>query len=565
MDDITSLNPFFAPAEMTNPQLLFQTGVYAYALFQSANFISEGSELLLLVPAISTMVGSVVLPVLGAVPDAMMVLFSAIGSDAQQTVSVGVGALAGSTIMLLTIPWFLAVFGGRVTLKTVEGKQMATYKKRQGDPADWEKLMPPNSVSLTGTGVSVGNEICANARLMFLTTMTYVVVLVPGFFVDNKNHTQQEQAEIEKYFALFGAVLCFVEFLYYLYVQWNGSDSDNAQDTVADKMVRAIKDGEITLLGAMVDFQRIVADSHGKTNEMSSALIAKIPIEQVRRMCKILAPFYAYYDQNHDNQIDFDEFRMILTDLHEIKDKETVEIMFKRADTDQSGYINFEEFVSCLISYALEVRVPDHHHEQHHITAVSKYVEKLGDDEGEDDEEEDEDVPEDLADLSPEEQQKRIKLRSLWQMGLGTALVLGFSSPMVDCLAELGHRVDLSPFYISFVLAPLASNASELVAAYNYAQKRTQKTMTISLSTLEGAACMNNTFCLGVFLFLVYSKELAWQFTSETIIIIAVEVAIAIHASRSSVMSLGGAVCVLAMYPLSLGFVWFLESKVGLD
>ena len=31
-------------------------------------------------------------------------------------VSVGVGALAGSTIMLLTLPWFLAVLGGRVDI-----------------------------------------------------------------------------------------------------------------------------------------------------------------------------------------------------------------------------------------------------------------------------------------------------------------------------------------------------------------------------------------------------------------------------------------------------------------
>lgn len=67
--------------------------------------ISDGSELLLLVPAVAGLVGSVVLPVLGAVPDGAIVLFSGMGDDAQAQLSVGVGALAGSTIMLLTIPW----------------------------------------------------------------------------------------------------------------------------------------------------------------------------------------------------------------------------------------------------------------------------------------------------------------------------------------------------------------------------------------------------------------------------------------------------------------------------
>jgi hypothetical protein len=44
-------------------------------------------------------------------------------------VQVGVGTLAGSTVMLLTIPWFLAVLGGRVELDA-QGKPM--YGKLRG-------------------------------------------------------------------------------------------------------------------------------------------------------------------------------------------------------------------------------------------------------------------------------------------------------------------------------------------------------------------------------------------------------------------------------------------------
>ena len=86
-------------------QVLFLGGVYGFILFKSSNLISDGSELLLLVPSLAGIVGSVVLPVLGAVPDGAIVLFSGMGPDAQKQLSVGVGALAGSTIMLLTLPW----------------------------------------------------------------------------------------------------------------------------------------------------------------------------------------------------------------------------------------------------------------------------------------------------------------------------------------------------------------------------------------------------------------------------------------------------------------------------
>ena len=50
-------------------QVLSLTMVYAYILFTATNMLSDGSELLLLVPSMAGIVGSVVLPILAAVPD----------------------------------------------------------------------------------------------------------------------------------------------------------------------------------------------------------------------------------------------------------------------------------------------------------------------------------------------------------------------------------------------------------------------------------------------------------------------------------------------------------------
>jgi hypothetical protein len=104
-----------------------------------------------------------------------------------------------------------------------------------------------------------------------------------------------------------------------------------------------------------------------------------------------------------------------------------------------------------------------------------------------------------LKHLSPEEQQTLIFRRSCYMMGLGSAIVILISDPMVAVLGELGARTGIPAFYIAFVLAPMASNASELVAAYNYAQKKTRASISISLATLLGAAIMNNTFVLGMY------------------------------------------------------------------
>ncbi|CAN0455210.1 unnamed protein product [Ectocarpus sp. 8 AP-2014] len=122
---------------------------------------------------------------------------------------------------------------------------------------------------------------------------------------------------------------------------------------------------------------------------------------------------------------------------------------------------------------------------------------------------------------------------------------------MVDVLGVLGDRTGISSFYISFVLAPLASNASELIAAFNYSLKKTSRTI--------GAACMNNTFCLGVFMFLIYFRNLAWEFSAETVTILLVQAVMAVLSLRNTFRVVDG-VMVLSLYPLSLMVVAGLEA-----
>ena len=114
--------------------------------------------------------------------------------------------------------------------------------------------------------------------------------------------------------------------------------------------------------------------------------------------------------------------------------------------------------------------------------------------EGNEEEEETEEIPEDFTTLSPDEQQRAIKLRAFRMLAIGTVLVIYFSDPMVDTMQEIASRASVNPFYVSFVLAPLASNSSEVLASQYYASKKTRKTISVSLSALEGAASMNNTF-----------------------------------------------------------------------
>eukprot|EP00403_Amphidinium_massartii_P019308 CAMPEP_0178412988 /NCGR_PEP_ID=MMETSP0689_2-20121128/22298_1 /TAXON_ID=160604 /ORGANISM="Amphidinium massartii, Strain CS-259" /LENGTH=563 /DNA_ID=CAMNT_0020034251 /DNA_START=98 /DNA_END=1789 /DNA_ORIENTATION=- len=561
-------------------QILFLTGMYGYVLFLASNLISDGSELLLLVPRFAPVVGSVVLPVLGAVPDGMMVLFSGLGPDAQNQVSVGVGALAGSTIMLLTLPWFLAILSGRVNI--VDGKP--TYKRPAGADPSWTKLDPPTNLSLLSTGVAVTQELKTNAKTMCMTCLAYAIIQVPALMHDhNKSGDTTKQYEkalkneagAENLWALVGLFACIVLFARYLYDMWKESQHTEGAvvDKIAETNVQAMKSGQLSLRGALAQFRTFSWDSLCNKGNLDEVLLDKRSMDEVKRMCKILAPFFAYYDANGDNKIDCDEFCMIFKDVHEALPLDMQKRMFEAADVDQSGYISFEEFVACLMSFALDpcndLSDQGDTGRKRHMVDPKTYLkqdEKKGDEEEEDDEEQEmEDIPEDLADLEPEAQQVIIKRRAFMKMAFGTGLVLIFSDPMVDLLGEIGNRLDISGFYVAFVLAPLASNASELVAAYNYAKKRTVGSITTSLSTLEGAGIMNNTFCLGIFLALVYFKHLAWEFTAETLSIVIIQFAVAAVVLTRDVSTLLDGVIVLSFYPLSLLLVYVLENKLGLD
>jgi len=279
------------------------------------------------------------------------------------------------------------------------------------------------------------------------------------------------------------------------------------------------------------------------------------------------------------------EFSKILLDLGEALPEDIENEIFAAADHGGDGKVDFDDFVMLMIKYCngetsigngsvaafreqtMSIAGGAVHSrgtaagEREASSLHRQLLEGDGEEEGDSEEEE---FPEDLQGLSPSEQQKAVKLRAFWMMGVGTVLVLIFADPAVEVLNEIGKRTGVPSFYISFILAPLASNASELVATYKYAAKKTKNSMTIGLSTLLGAACMNNTFCLAIFYCLVYFQQLVWKFTAEIMVIVLVQFVVGAVAMKP-VMKLRDAVIILACYPASLLFVWTLNNIFGIE
>ncbi|GBG28916.1 Sodium/calcium exchanger NCL1 [Hondaea fermentalgiana] len=591
-------------------QLMFLGLVYGFVLYQASNMIADGSELLLLLPEVAPIVGSVVIPVLGALPDSAVILFSGLGDihEAKEQLQVGVGALAGSTIMLLTIPWTLSIVAGRVSISKSSGR--CCYAKPANAPASWKKLRGDEKNPWRNTGVEADAQAMrSGARNIGLTAISYLIIQGAAFAYKRGDDPEAGLAAHEKVFAAIGLILCTALFLRYLYKQVRGSKDDKVlQNIVDDKRAYALKSGMLSLQGA---FFNTLSSEFG--NSQQSGLLESEHRKQ--RFESVVRKFFRQYDVNGDDSIDAHELQLLLADLHIQHTKENLNNFMNEMDTDGDGKIHFTEFLDSMIklvkpkgsdaaaqntsrygSNGSTVRsdVADDQLDElmeHHVNnspsavrrniesqrgqlarAMSSSAERNGDqeaqsgdgDNADNDEEEEEEVPEDLADLPPEKQRRIIIFRSFRLMITGTVLVLLFSDAMVDVMGQMGKVLGISSFYISFILAPLASNASEFIASYSYALKKTSKTVTISLTSLTGAAIMNNTLCLGVFLALVYFRGLAWEFSAETISILFVESCM-IFVAYQRVQTLRMAVFVFSLFPLSLVIVYVLENVFGLD
>mmetsp|Transcript_23350 Transcript_23350/g.32619 ORF Transcript_23350/g.32619 Transcript_23350/m.32619 type:complete len:572 (+) Transcript_23350:144-1859(+) len=558
--------------EVGNTGLFWLFLSYGYVLYFASNMISEGSDLLLLIPSMAGLVGGVVLPLLGAVPDGAIMLFSGLGDieTAQETLSVGVGALAGSTIMLLTIPWALSIYAGRVDIGP-DGKP-----NYFGKP----KLSPSNANDYGDkTGVIINPEVSQGGIIMLVTLIPYFMIQGAAMFIHGPT---EAVAAGEKYWALAGLIICLTGFFSYLFMQVQASNAGQDRLQRVQVMKKLMQDGAVSLRGALraniVEIEMkstrnisgaIANQSYGAVEVVDKPIDPSIPNvnppPEVRSILKdVLGEAFQQFDTDGNGNLSKKEVQIFLHDFHETIDDSEVEKIFNLLDVDSNGVVDFDEFIgACYYFIVHEEQAHDEDHD-HPMDEVEKegYAGEIADkifDDQEGEVEEEEEIPEDIIDLSPEEQQKAIKMRSFRMLTIGTGLVILFSDPMVDVMQEIATRLGLSPFYVSFILAPLASNASEVIASQYYASKKTRKTISVSFAALEGAAAMMNTFCLSIFMGLIYWRGLAWQYTAETIAIVVVELILSILVQRE-VMTMKWGLFVFSLFPLSLVLVATLEA-----
>ena len=192
-------------------------------------------------------------------PDGAIVLFSGIGPDAQTQLDVGIGALAGSTVMLITIPWFLAIYGGRVNLGP-DGQPK--YSVVKGKPRLSENMLWKSGVTVGAAGMPVVRNM---AYWMGATAFPYVVMTCGALYAEDKHGGITNQADIDDgqakqearmitwyaYCSVFLTLGFFIAYLKYQYDRAYGEEDTPSLDTRQRRAVTSTVQGGLGLVAAV--------------------------------------------------------------------------------------------------------------------------------------------------------------------------------------------------------------------------------------------------------------------------------------------------------------------------
>ncbi|XP_059443115.1 sodium/calcium exchanger NCL-like isoform X2 [Corylus avellana] len=508
----------FLPCTTSALGNLFLILVYGYFMFLAATYLSDGSELLLeiLGPGI---VGGLLLPILGAAPDSLIILASGLSgttADAQSQVSVGMGLLAGSTVMLLTILWGSCVIVGKCDL--VDSKAMDEQNTK--------------GYSLTESGVSTDIWACYTARIMAISVIPFVIVQIPLIF----NSTSWRRLAV-----LIGLIVSLLLLASYCLYQV-------LQPWIQKRKLAYVKHTHV-IVGLLKHLrQRALGRLHRDDGSPNDDVIDKL---------------FSAIDTNKDGNISKAELRVLIVgiefeEIDDLDQEDAVDRVMKEFDTSHDEVIDKDEFVQGIKRWLRKLRLrrpascdPGPHttkflHDYHHEVKRE----------------------EDLLDVRDQCDEVvggvvSFKWKAVLLLVLGAIIAVAFADPLVDAVDNFSAATSIPAFFISFIVLPLATNSCEAVSTIITASRNKRKTASLTFSELYGAATMRNVLSLSVFLALVYMRGLPWDFTAEMLVVLIVCVVMGALGSFRTHYPLWTSILAILLYPFSLALVYVFHSVFG--
>ncbi|KAM3696726.1 hypothetical protein ACJW31_06G060300 [Castanea mollissima] len=528
---------------------LFLMVVYGYLMYFAAMLLTDGSEHFIEILG-HGIVGGLVLPILGALPDAMLVIVSGIfgtTGTAQSQISIAMGMVAGSTVLLLTIIWGSCVVAGKCDLVDSVAQDAQDTK----------------GFNLTESGVSTDIWTSYTAGMMFISVIPLLIVQI----LETLNSSLWRHIAV--LIGLIASLLLLVSYSTYKVLQpW-----------IQNKKIDYVKHKHFILAFLRHLRRHALGRLLREDGEPDKGFIEKL---------------FSAIDVNHDGQISASELRALIVGIEfeeiDLDLDDAVNIIMNNFDTSGDSNIEKHEFVNgistwlkktaarnpvsetkllndlhmvkiCSVSYSyfqinrclyefLEILTQKIKRERDLLDvkgATSIQTGILGGN----------------VKVEGVKKSKRASIKAVLLLLLGTIIAAAFADPLVDTIDNFADATSIPAFFISFIVLPLATSSRDTVSAIRLASQDKRHTASLSFSEIYGTVTIHNVLSIPVFLAVVYIRGLTWDFSSEVLVILIVSIVMGSLGSFRTHFPLWTSILAILLYPFSLALIYVLRYCYG--
>ncbi|CAI7824306.1 unnamed protein product [Closterium sp. NIES-53] len=521
------------------------------------------------------LIGGLFLPMLGAMPDTVLILVSGLGGskeEAQEEVLVGMGVLAGSTVMILTVAWGGSLLCGRCDLEE---------KQRSDGSVDLvardKTLTRP--WDLKGTGVTTDEQTRLGAWIMMATVVPFLIMQVQDLRCCPPGCSRPRSTT-------------------------RACTSCNAAPT--PPLLPAHPTKPLPLHQVLSPWLQSSKINHARMHLMRARALHHLHDLALQNTwggllqpdgtpnCETIHRVFRHFDEDGNGTLSRSELKGLVLGLGirsqapgDVPADDEVAAWMRDFDSNSDGEIGHGQLANAKgqlegLEQELEEEVEDEEEEEVVKTPAQIYREvqdSVGSGPACS-------VPSRALFSSPSPSlfpSSSLSLRlflslspscrcplyahhprqAIMLIAGGAVLVGCFADPVIGSITAFSRASNIPAFFVAFVVTPLASNASELVSSLYFAMKKRRRTASLTYSQVYGAITMNNTMCLGTFLALIYFRGLAWEFSSEVVIILLNTFVVGLLGGSRHTFPTWMAFPVLLLYPASLAIVACLDTYLG--
>ncbi|KAL8460586.1 hypothetical protein ACS0TY_032203 [Phlomoides rotata] len=512
-EDLDKSNPSLAAPESCEPTygvlpcssnawgLLFLIVVYEILLSLGGKYVGMGSELFFAITG-PGIVGGSLFQFLGTIPQIVLVLVSALSGSveaAQQRATLGMGLVAGTTVMLLTLIWGASIVLGSYDLSEATIIDTSGTQKER---------------TLKGVGVVTDVETSYTARIMAITLIPFLIILLAKAF------TSSSGKRVVMLIALIiTVVLLFAFILYQIFRPW-------------------------------IQYRRFDHLMNKYAKDKLQILLSRNGKPDVRK----IQALFNRIDKDNNTSISAAELRVLLLgmkmdddDLAKARDVESVLVSF---DTSGDGRINQDEFVQGMIKLVTD------------LSDEKNRAKKSGGSTSQNSSDLQQGLLDKSTNTKARNLWWDLSTAFFFVI-LGTAMLCALAEPLINSVVAFAQAANLPSFSVSYLAIPFAMNYRVAVQSIASARQKTKQSISLTLSALYGGVYMNNVISLLVFLAPVYALNLSVDVFAEIIVVLIILIFMTLLTSLCTTFPRWLGYLVLTLYPASLAFIYLLTSVIG--